>query len=134
MPLRLALVESFSVWSSDSSLPSRDASLSSFALIWKSGKKWSCYNKTICFIISHIFKYDLLTSVFQPFEVHSTLKGQENWAAPQHGKKLLSEAPLVISIYKKTEKPIFGDTPSTFSQHPCVPRHPGWESLVYMEQ
>ena len=25
----------------------------------------------------------------------------------------------------------FGGTPGTSSKYPCVPRHPGWESLVY---
>ncbi len=32
---------------------------------------------------------------------------------------------------KKVLNSIFGGTPATSSRHPCVPRHPGWESLVY---
>jgi len=33
--------------------------------------------------------------------------------------------------FKKVVNSIFGSTPDTSSRHPCVPRHPGWEPLVY---
>ena len=33
--------------------------------------------------------------------------------------------------YKDQGIVIFGGTPGTSSRHPSVPRHPGWESLLY---
>jgi len=40
------------------------------------------------------------------------LRAKKYLVAPQHGKKWLSETLLAINIYKKTENPIFGGTPS----------------------
>jgi len=34
---------------------------------------------------------------------------------------------------KKTHNSIFGGTPSTSSRHPCVPRHPGSESMAVIK-
>ncbi len=45
---------------------------------------------------------------------------------PNMPLKWQSEHPKQYNINKKTVKSIFG----TFSPHPCVPRHPGWKSLV----
>jgi len=44
------------------------------------------------------------------------------------------EAPLKLIIDKfhseQQENTIIGGTPRTFSWHPSVPRHPGWEPLL----
>ncbi len=41
--------------------------------------------------------------------------------------KVLIKDSYYIKLYVNS---LFGGTPGTSSQHPCVPRHPGWETLV----
>jgi hypothetical protein len=35
------------------------------------------------------------------------------------------------SLIKNSLYSIFGGTPDTSLCHPCMPRHPGWKSLIY---
>jgi len=36
---------------------------------------------------------------------------------------------ITSSLTRTLANPKVGGTPGTFSRHPSVPRHPGWESL-----
>ncbi len=74
-------------------------------------------------------KSNLHTSVFQPFESHSTLKGLlKHLAAP----KVLNDT-LNVKIRSNVRRNVITcGTPSTSMRHPRVSRHPGWEPLLYM--
>ena len=43
--------------------------------------------------------------------------------------KIFGDTPSWFDRYKDQGILTFGGTPGTISRNPCVPRHPGWESL-----
>ncbi len=72
-------------------------------------------------------KSTLYICLFQPFLVYTAPRKTEKiWWHPYLAKMTI-RGTLSSKKTKKVVNSIFGGTPDTTSQYPCVPRHLGWE-------
>jgi len=82
------------------------------------------------YVLSHIGWFwhtiDKCFSTF--FGLRHPVRLKKIWWHPYLAKMTI-QGTLRSKKTKKVVNAIFDGTPDTFSRHPCVPRHPGWEPL-----